>query len=56
MVVTEVINKGQTDLSDVISSFAAAEPDGIFFPLFAAEASELMRQARASDLLGVSPT
>ena len=52
VVVTEVINKGQTDLSDVISSFAAAEPDGIFFPLFAAEASELMRQARASDLLG----
>ncbi len=44
-----VVSKGDADMSGVLVQFAAAEPDGVFFPLFRAEASELARQAREFD-------
>lgn len=44
-----VVSKGDTDMSGVLAQFAAVEPDGVFFPLFRAEASEFARQAREFD-------
>ncbi|MDE2837305.1 MAG: branched-chain amino acid ABC transporter substrate-binding protein [Chloroflexota bacterium] len=46
-----VIEKGQTDMRDVLREFTIAEPDGIFFPIFSAEAEHFMRQARESNRL-----
>ena len=46
-----VIEKGQTDMRDVLREFAVAEPDGIFFPLFSEEAEHFVRQARESNRL-----
>ena len=46
---TAGIDKGTTDMTDVLAEFAAAGPDGIFFPLFRAEGSHFAEQARASD-------
>ena len=43
------INKGDTDMTDVLTEFAAAEPDGIFFPLFEEEGTPFAEQARAFD-------
>ena len=43
------IDKGDTDMSDVLVDFAAAGPDGIFFPLFLDEGSLFAEQARAFD-------
>ena len=43
------INKGDTDMTDVLAEFAAAEPDGIFFPLFEEEGTPFAEQARAFD-------
>ena len=43
------INKGDTDMTDVLTEFAAAEPDGIFFPLGGAEGAPFAEQARAFD-------
>ena len=43
------IEKGETDMSDVLADFAAAEPDGIFFPLFIAEGSPFAEQVRTVD-------
>ncbi len=43
------IDKGDTDMTDVLSEFAATEPDGIFFPLFAAEGTLFAEQALAFD-------
>ncbi len=43
-----VIEKGQTDMTDVLREFAIAEPDGIFFPVFQAEAEHFIRQVRES--------
>ena len=43
------IDKGDTDLTAVLSEFAAAGPDGLFFPLFVAEGSAFAQQARTFD-------
>ena len=46
-----VIEKGQTDMSAVLREFAIEEPDGVFFPVFEAEAEHFIRQARESNRL-----
>jgi len=43
------IAKGQTDMTSVLAEFAAAGPDGVFFPLFRPEGSPFAAQARAFD-------
>ena len=45
------VSKGQTDIGAVLAGLAAAEPDGMFFPLFPAEAMALIRQAAEVDAL-----
>ena len=40
------IEKGQTDMTDLVLGFEAARPDGLFFPLFATEGLHFARQAR----------
>lgn len=49
-VIAEVA-RGQTDMTAVLVRFAAARPDGMFFPLFPAEAEALVRQAATVDAL-----
>ena len=49
LVATAGIDKGDTDLTAVLGEFAAAGPDGLFFPLFVAEGSAFAQQARAFD-------
>ncbi len=44
--VTVRIEKGDTDMTAVLAEFAAATPDGIFFPLFLAEGSPFAEQVR----------
>ena len=39
------INKGDTDMSPVLTQIAAGGPDGLFLPLFPDEASRVVRQA-----------
>ena len=46
---TAGIDKGATDMTAVLAEFAAAGPDGLFFPLFRAEGSHFVEQARAFD-------
>ena len=43
------IEKGDTDMREVLEQFAAAGPDAIFFPLFITEGSAFAAQARAFD-------
>ena len=43
------VNKGDTDMSAALADFAAATPDGIFLPLFAAEGYHLVSQAKEFD-------
>ena len=43
------IEKGETDMTDVLAEFAAGGPDAIFFPLFVTEGSAFAAQARAFD-------
>ncbi len=43
------IAKGETDMTEVLTEFAAAGPDAIFFPLFVTEGTALAAQARAFD-------
>lgn len=43
------IRKGETDMTPVLSEFAAASPDGIFFPLFRPEGSPFAAQAKSFD-------
>jgi branched-chain amino acid transport system substrate-binding protein len=40
------IEKKQTDMASVLAEFAAAEPDGIFFPLFFVEGAPFADQAK----------
>ena len=49
--VVAVVEKGDTDMTAVLAEFAAAEPDGVFIPLFRNEGSELIRQAGTFDEL-----
>ena len=41
------IQKGDTDMTEVLAAIAATDPDGIFFPLFEVEGSPFTEQARA---------
>ena len=43
------IAKGETDMTEVLTEFAAAGPDAIFFPLFVTEGTAFAAQARAFD-------
>ena len=43
------IEKGETDMTDVLVEFAMAGPDAIFFPLFVTEGSAFAAQARTFD-------
>ncbi len=43
------IEKGETDMTDVLVDFADAGPDAIFFPLFVTEGSAFAEQAKAFD-------
>ena len=49
VVAIATVNKGDTDMSAALADFAAAEPDGIFLPLFAAEGYHLVSQAKEFD-------
>jgi len=49
VVAIAIVSKGDTDMSDTLADFAAAEPDGIFLPLFAAEGYHLVSQAKTFD-------
>jgi branched-chain amino acid transport system substrate-binding protein len=49
------VAKGQTDMAAVLARFEEAAPDGVFIPLFPAEATSLIRQAaRLGALKGVT--
>ena len=41
------IEKGDTDMTEVLEQFAGAGPDAVFFPLFITEGSAFAAQARA---------
>ena len=43
------VNKDDTDMSAALADFAAAEPDGIFLPLFADAGYHFVSQAKAFD-------
>ncbi len=49
VVAIAAIAKGDADMSAVLADFAAAAPDGIFLPLFAAEGYHLVSQAKGFD-------
>jgi branched-chain amino acid transport system substrate-binding protein len=49
IVATARIQKGRTDMTSVLTQFAAAGPDGIFFPLFEVEGIPFAQQAQAFD-------
>ena len=51
VVATATIEKGQTVMTAVLTEFAAATPDGIFFPLFDIEGIPFAKQAREHDSL-----
>jgi branched-chain amino acid transport system substrate-binding protein len=46
-VVAHRIEKLQTDMTDLLAEIAAAEPDGIYFPLFEEEGAPFVEQAKA---------
>ena len=48
---TTTIAKGQTDMTSVLTEFAAATPDGIYFPLFDLEGAPFAEQVRGHDSL-----
>ena len=47
--VTARIEKGVTDMTAILTEFAAAGPDGIYFPLFDIEGAPFAEQARKFD-------
>ena len=49
VVVSARIEKGETDMTSVLTEFAAATPDGIFFPLFDIEGIPFAKQTREHD-------
>ena len=49
IVATARIQKGRTDMTSVLTQFAAAGPDGIFFPLFEVEGIPFAQQAQVFD-------
>ena len=49
------VAKGQTDMTAVLARFDEADPDGVFIPLFPAEATSLIQQlARRDTMEGVT--
>ena len=46
---TARIEKGDTDMTAALSQFAAAEPDGVFFPLFSSDGTPFARQVQEFD-------
>ena len=46
---TARIEKRTTDMTSVLAEFSAAGPDGIFFPIFEAEGTAFVEQARVFD-------
>ncbi len=46
---TARLDKGDADMTAVLAEFAAAAPDGIFFPLFESEGTSFAEQALAFD-------
>ncbi len=46
-----VVEKSQTDMTALLAELAAAEPDGIFMPLFRAESQHFIPQLRAFEEL-----
>ena len=49
------VKKGQTDMAAVLAQFDAADPEGVFVPLFPTEAMSLIKQtARSDGLRGVT--
>ena len=53
--VVSQVAKGQTDMAAVVARFDEADPDGVFIPLFAAEATSLIQQlARRDTMEGVT--
>ena len=51
VVVTARIDDQQTDMSDVLSTLAAATPEGIFFPLYDDDGKTFVEQARMVNTL-----
>ncbi len=49
--VVSMVEKEQTDMTGVLAEFAAAGPDGVFLPLFTAEAAHFAAQVREFDAL-----
>lgn len=47
--VVSTVEKEQTDMTGVLAEFAAAGPDGVFLPLFTAEATHFAAQVREFD-------
>ena len=45
------VAKGQTDMAAVLASFDEAGPDGVFIPLFPAEAMSLIQQSARRDFM-----
>ena len=45
------VEKGQTDMAEVLARFDDVDPDGVFIPLFPAEAASLILQAATLDAL-----
>ena len=45
------VAKGQTDMAAILAEFDDADPDGVFIPLFPAEATSLIQQAARLDAL-----
>ena len=43
--------KGDTDMTNVLTAFAALQPEGIFFPLFNKEGTPFVQQARSIEFL-----
>ena len=51
MVAAYRVGKTQTDMTDVLAEIAAAEPDGIYFPLFKEAGTPFVEQAKALPVL-----
>ena len=54
VVVTARIDDQQADMSDVLSTLAAAMPEGIFFPLYDDDGKTFVEQARMVNALGAA--
>ena len=51
VVATARVDDGQTDMTDALTNLEAAEPEGIFFPLYLKEAKPFVEQLRGLNVL-----